>query len=253
MENFHEITFHFVVWYKALMKKLLGILIFTLFTGSAFAITCPADRNDYFCITPEMAPNSPIKLTDFYTIPARIMGLFSKELQTTGYPLMLDAQWESPFFGAGVSFYNEQFRMMILGGTTRIQGMSLDAYAAVVCHEMGHILGGAPHQTITGAEWSSSEGQSDFFAASVCLPRYYKAIGELEHNIAKRVEKAGFEMMNSMKEFDSNSVGQGRKLVRHAVNVTVVNETLINNYPSIQCRYETFRNPAKRASCWYKE
>lgn len=224
-----------------------------MFAGNLAAQTCPTDRSDYFCISPEMAPDSPVKIVDFYTIPSVIISLFHKELASTGHPLLLDAKWESPFFGAGISFYNEEFRMMILGGTTRIKGMTLDAYAAIACHELGHIIGGAPHQTITGAEWSSSEGQADFFAASVCLPRYFKAKGELPANIAKRVESSGFEMMNSMRPFDSNSTGEAGKLVRHAVNVTVTKETLINKYPTIQCRYENFRNPTKRASCWFKE
>lgn len=200
-----------------------------------------------------MAPDSPIKIYDFYSIPSIIMGLFQKELTALGSPLVLDAQWESPYFGAGVSFYNEEFRLMILGGTTRIKGMSLDAYAAVVCHEIGHIIGGAPYQTITGAEWSSSEGQADFFAASVCLPRYFASKKENSQVMAKRIEGAGFDMMNSFKDFDSNANADEKKLVRHVVNVTKTKETLINKYPSIQCRYETFRNPSKRAACWFKE
>lgn len=233
------------------MKKILGFLIVCLFSNVAMAATCTPGRSDYFCITPEMAPNSPVKIFDFYSIPAQVISLFNKELKKVNDPLLLDAQWESPYFGAGISYYNDQFRMMILGGTTRIDGMSLDAYAAIVCHELGHIIGGAPLQTITGAEWSSSEGQADFFAASVCLPRYFASLGE--KNISARVEKAGFEMMNSLRHFDSNSEGEARKLIRHAVNVTKTKETLINVYPTIQCRYENFRNPVKRASCWFKE
>ncbi len=235
------------------MRKVLKILFISLFLGSALASSCPPGRPDLFCLTPEMTPNSPVKLIDFYSIPSKIMGLFSKELNQVGSPLFLDAQWESPYFGAGVTFYNEQFRLMVLGGTTRIKGISHDAYAAIICHEIGHIIGGAPHQSMPGAEWSSSEGQSDFFAASVCLPRYFLALGERPQNVSQRVEAAGFHMLNSLKEFDSNSVGVQRELRRHAVNVTKVQETLFNRYPSIQCRYENFRNPKERPSCWYKK
>ncbi len=210
------------------------------------ASVCPADRNDYFCITPEMAPDSAVSQVDFYMIPAQIISLFAAEIKQIGYPVLLDASWESPYFGAGVSFYNDQFRLMILGGTTRVKGMSLDAYAAIVCHEIGHIIGGAPFQTIAGAEWSSAEGQSDFFAASVCLPRYFKSKGA-------RIEQAGFEMMWALKDFDSNPNPEERKLIRHLSKIPATSKTIINQYPSLQCRYENFRNPLKRPACWYKE
>lgn len=238
------------------MKNWKFTAILILFLGAlnvSNASACPTDREDYFCITPEMAPNSAVSLVDFYTIPAQIISLFTLEIKKTGFPVLLDAQWDSPYFGAGVSFYNDQYRLMILGGTTRIKGMSLDAYAAIVCHEIGHIIGGTPHQTISGAEWSSSEGQSDFFAANVCLPRYFKFKGEELKNISAKVEKSGFEMMWSLKDFDSNSSAQGKKIIRHLDKLPAASQTIINQYPSLQCRYENFRNPSKRPSCWFKE
>lgn len=234
---------------------ILTPLICFLLTGMSVssASICPTDRNDYFCITPEMAPDSAVKLTDFYMIPAQIISLFSNELKKTGFPLILDAKWDSPYFGAGVSFYNDEFRLMILGGTTRIKGMSLDAYAAIVCHEIGHIVGGTPFQTIAGAEWSSAEGQSDYFAASICLPRYFKFKGDDTKAIAARVERAGFEMIWALKDFDSNASAEEKKIIRHFDKVPAAKETIINQYPTLQCRYENFRNPAVRPACWFRK
>jgi len=187
--------------------------------------------------------------TNFYLIPAKIIGLFNQEISAAGYPLQLEANWDSPYFGAGVSLYDNAFHLMILGGTARLAEFTEDAYAAVVCHEIGHIIAGEPHQTISGAEWSSSEGQSDFFAASICLPRYFKSLNE--KNISTRVEKAGYEMMNSFRKFDSNSIDKTLSRTKPALPAT--KETLINKYPTIQCRYENFRDPSKRAACWYRD
>ena len=144
------------------------VLVINLFGNRAIAKTyspCPTDRADYFCISPDMAPNSPIDIVQFYTTPTHILQLFQTELAQKPYPLVLNADWESPFFGAGVSLFENNFRLMILGGTTRIKGLTPDAYAAVICHELGHVIGGSPFQTIAFAEWSSAEGQADFFAA----------------------------------------------------------------------------------------
>lgn len=237
------------------MKASLKIITLILFIYPTLdAATCPPTPSDYFCITPEMAEDSAIKAFDFYAIPSQILILFNSELEKVGIPVVLDAQWESPFFGAGVNLYKNQFRLMVLGGTTRVKEMTLDAYAAVVCHELGHILGGFPFQTITGVEWSSAEGQSDYFAASECLPRYFSSIGESPNNILYRVEKAGFEMLWAFRNFDANARNEAeRMIVRHQNEISTTTHTLNNSYPSLQCRYENFRNSTKRPACWFKE
>jgi len=230
------------------MKNLILLISILLFSSVVHAENpCPVGNPTYFCLPPEAAPNSEIQAVDFYTIPMKIISLFQKELASTGYPLKLDAKWESPFFGAGVTLYENQFTIMILGGMTRIDEMTKDAYAAIVCHELGHILGGAPHQTIPSAEWSSAEGQSDFFAASVCLPRYFKSLNIKQEALASQIEVAGFEMVTALSYFDRE-----QKLIRHLEYKKKVTATLINAYPDHQCRYETFRAPNTRAACWYK-
>lgn len=213
------------------------------------AVKCPKDVS-YFCITPEMAPDTQIGIFDFYNVPVKVISLFSDSLKKIQANVLLDAQWESPYFGAGIAYYDNYFYMRIFGGTTRIEGMSLDAYAALACHELGHIIGGVPYQTIPGAEWSSSEGQADFFAASVCLPKYFREQNIPLDTIPDRVEKAGYELLNSLGPYGSQ---KELPLKRHTPFTYQTLETLINLYPSLQCRYETFRNPSKRSECWFKQ
>lgn len=211
---------------------------------------CPKDRPDYFCKSFEMVPDSPVQLYDFYVIPSKIIGLFNQELQKAPAPLVLDARWESPYFGAGVSLYDNQIKLMVLGGTVRVDGVSKEAYAAIICHELGHIIGGYPFQSITGSEWTSSEGQADYFAARVCLPRYFSSLGVHASEISAAVEAAGFEMMWAFRNFDSSH--GPNTLLRKKVELPSVSSTLINQYPTLQCRYENFRNINERPSCWFK-
>jgi len=203
---------------------------------------CPQNA-PYFCMTPDMALEAEIKLSDFYRIPAVIISLYSNEIA-------LDAQWESPYLGMGM---NNSRSMLILGGTTRVKGMTKDAFAAAVCHEIGHVLGGAPYQTINGSEWASAEGQADFFAANVCLPGYFKNIGVPATEILSRVEKAGYEMLSSLAPYSSETSEELNSLRRFHKLDEKVDATLINNYPTLKCRYETFRNSLKRSDCWFKE
>lgn len=226
------------------MKVLFKIIFLTsLLLGKVYASgPCPGNA-PYFCMTPEMAPNAEIKLTDFYQIPVVIISLFHT-------PIILDAQWESPYLGMGMK---DSKNMLILGGTTRAKGMTKDAYAAAVCHELGHVIGGAPFQTIKGSEWSSSEGQADYFAASVCLPKYLKNLGITQNEISARVEKAGYEMLSSLAPHSSQTSEEIKTLHRFQPLYERVEATLINNYPSLKCRYEIFRNPIERSDCWFIE
>lgn len=203
---------------------------------------CPQNA-PYFCMTPDMAFESEIKLSDFYRIPAVIISLYSNDIA-------LDAQWESPYLGMGMK---NSRSMLILGGTTRVKGMTKDAFAAAVCHEIGHVLGGSPYQTINGSEWASAEGQADFFAANICLPGYFKNIGVPATEILSRVEKAGYEMLSSLAPYSSETSEELNSLRRFHKLDEKVDATLINNYPTLKCRYETFRNSLKRSDCWFKE
>lgn len=233
------------------MKGLLKIIILSMLTihSAIGAEKCPENAR-YFCITPEMAPDSQIKILDFYQIPAKIISLFNRELQNTAAPLIFDLQWESPYFGAGMKFYDGRYQMMILGGTTRVEDMTVDAYAAIVCHELGHLIGGAPYQTVSAPLWSS-EGQADYFAARTCLPRYFKSIGVADSDIKSRVEQSGYEMLSTLAPHSSETRAQLPGLTRFSQIADEVPSTLLYNYPTLQCRYETFMDANERSRCWF--
>jgi hypothetical protein len=64
--------------------------------------------------------------------------------------------------------------VFIAGGILRHYFSSDDAFVALVCHEIGHLLGGAPASTNN----MSYEGQADYYAASVCMKKFFKAYPE---------------------------------------------------------------------------
>lgn len=53
--------------------------------------------------------------------------------------------------------------------------MNSDHWLPVLCHELGHVLAGAPHIYLSPDEGGdySAEGQSDYFAAAKCLKRIW--------------------------------------------------------------------------------
>ncbi len=237
-----------VIWYQLLVKTLLlGTLFLIAISSNAALNDCPAGTK-YFCRPANHFINPHINIEQFYSIPAQIISLYSKDLAEAQF--LLDLDWTSPYFGAGISLKDGNTTLMILGGTTRIEGLTKDAYAALVCHEIGHILGGAPLQELKGSQNLSKEGQADFFAASECLPRYFSHLGVQFDDLATRVEAAGWHMFKSMMPFSTSTMSQS--LLREGVELPPVSRTT-DSYPSLQCRYETFRSPSKRSSCWFAQ
>lgn len=179
-----------------------------------------------------------------------------------------DFDWEKPWIGAG-SLLDDHgtFKVMLWGGFVRATKMTLPALEATICHEFGHLLAGQPKQrfpvegsTEREEHWSSAEGQSDWFAATVCLPKLYRARGLSDDETQSRVIQAGLDFaMFSHLHFDSAS-----PLPSLATLAKEVPEaTLHTAYPSLQCRLDTFHlgarcsNPRQscppRPRCWFAD
>lgn len=61
------------------------------------------------------------------------------------------------------------WQVEIFGGLQRAKGMSHDAVTMVLCHELGHLIGGFPFVRDAGDQSMSAEGNSDYFATQACL------------------------------------------------------------------------------------
>jgi hypothetical protein len=185
--------------------------------------------------------------------------------------------WEKPYLGAGSVLFAGNFKVMLWGGMVRARFMTFGAVASLLCHELGHRLGGAPHQQFPGQseDWSSSEGQADYFAATVCLPKIFDRLQKVAPQKLKQdtepvteslcrssanpqrcqwVATSGIDMIQVLQVYydydipfaDPQSWSQERPVT-----------TLLTQYPSYQCRMDTFKSGARdpkapRLRCWYR-
>ncbi len=139
------------------------------------------------------------------------------------------------------------------GGLARHPLLSRDAFALVVCHEVGHHVGGAPY-----AAELSSEGQADYFATASCMKRYLRKtryppsywreqlppeLGRAcavsfpvtaDQAICRRSILAAFTLSRWIA--DTNGV-KAPALTRQ--DATVRAATLAHGYPGAQCRLDT--------------
>lgn len=96
--------------------------------------------------------------------------IYTGEFLARDLRLQLQRYWKSDAHRASASQQEDrQGRIAVVsisGGIARDAIITRDAFALIVCHEIGHHLAGPPQQS-----GFSAEGQADYFAASECLRR----------------------------------------------------------------------------------
>jgi hypothetical protein len=176
------------------------------------------------------------------------------------------------------------------GAFTRFKSMTLDGVALIVCHEVGHLIGGGPtfesiHPDLGRA--LSAEGQADYFAASKCFKRYalnnpissiyfnstvssncqanfYKS--DLDIEICVRSAMAGHIVLTTLNDinFLPGAPTSHFSFSRSSeFDQSIRNSTLLM-HPDYQCRLDTYLAGAlcgdkntcvdpqnKRPKCWY--
>lgn len=91
--------------------------------------------------------------------------------------LQLHRNWQREEHRASASRQEDRYGTLaiisVTGGIARDPAITRDAFALIVCHEIGHHLAGPPQRA-----GFSAEGQADYFAASECLRRLLPLLPE---------------------------------------------------------------------------
>ncbi len=89
--------------------------------------------------------------------------------------LVVERDWSDGEFNAYATQQGNNWIIHFYGGLARAKGMSPEGFAVVVCHELGHHVGGAPKikSFYPGSAWASNEGQSDYYATLRCLKQLW--------------------------------------------------------------------------------
>jgi hypothetical protein len=90
--------------------------------------------------------------------------------QNFGAELVIERNWISPVVNAFAAREGNKWQIFTHGGMPRRAELTEDGYTLVICHELGHHVGGYPFK---GESWAASEGQSDYFATKECLRKIW--------------------------------------------------------------------------------
>lgn len=126
--------------------------------------------------TTSVNPVDPKKTKEqFDLIINRVTSLYADTIKELGANLTKDVDWEGSDVNAFAQQIKNEWILYFYGALYRNKHVTDDSMALTVCHELGHLIGGAPY--IAGTKMSV-EGQADFWGTSVCLKKYFTEFPE---------------------------------------------------------------------------
>ena len=113
-----------------------------------------------------------------------------------GGKLEIQRKWNDGTVNAYAKQSGSSWQVAMFGGLARHATINADGMSLVVCHELGHHIGGAPKKSgsiFGGGEvnvWASNEGQADYFATLKCLRKTFLNDDNISIVSAMEVPKA---------------------------------------------------------------
>ena len=85
-----------------------------------------------------------------------------------GGHLRAEADWNDPTVNAYALQVDDDWTVQVFGGLARRPELTADGFSLILCHEIGHHLGGFPLNSKPVWEWGAVEGQADYFSTQAC-------------------------------------------------------------------------------------
>lgn len=243
----------------------LIITLLTIFPLLSFAHECPGimPENDLWIgvgnkNTKEMTE------VEFNQILDRVEAIYKPIVTAKKRKLEIVRKWKDGTVNAyAMKGLFGTWKVVMFGGMARHPETTKDSFAVVVCHEMGHHLGGTPIKEDAIGRMSV-EGQADYWGGMKCLRKYMEKddnaaiaaklvvpeivktrcqntyTNENDIGICYRTALAGMQLG---KIFAAVKPQPGTVLDFGTPDTTVVKRT-ISDHPPYQCRVDTFFSAA---------
>lgn len=190
-----------------------------------------------------------------------------KELQDAYAPVMkqfggrlsINGDWKNKRVNAYATQMLGAWKVLVTGALARRPELSPDGLTLIVCHEIGHHLGGFPFSEGTpfGGRWASVEGQADYFSTFVCAKKVWADEADVNAGFRERVALAPRAQCDlsyaAAAERDicyRTSVGLesvigtmaailNKPMPTYASPDTAVASATMEGHPPVQCRFDT--------------
>jgi hypothetical protein len=194
----------------------------------------------------------------FLSIVKSVSDIYAPIVKAKGGNLSMNNRWTDNTVNASAQRSGNTYVVNMYGGLARHMLTTEDGFALVVCHELGHHIGGAPRKASMGSSWASNEGQADYFGSMKCLRRVlekqdnvtivsqmtidaeatlkcesvYKNANEVA--LCQRIAMAGKSLGSLLAD-----LGKTPKVNFNTPNTKIVTKTN-DAHPEAQCRLDTY-------------
>jgi predicted Zn-dependent protease with MMP-like domain len=245
-----------------------GLLAATLIVASIPAIACTPDAKRGFVpknnlkIYTNAAIQSGITEKEFNDVITKVETMYSPIVANYGGNLVVERNWTDGTVNAYAQQNGKTWKVSMFGGLARHEAITVDGMALVVCHELGHHIGGAPRKASQWASsWASNEGQADYFANLKCLRRVWASeknqqiVARMKSSVPESLTKAckqanpdkddnaicvrgGMAGMSVAKLFQALERGSAEPKFETPDTKQVAKTN--DNHPAYQCRLDTY-------------
>jgi hypothetical protein len=226
-------------------------------------------KNDLYISADQKSING-INEEEFNKAIDEVESIYAPIIANMGAKLEIARNWQDGTVNAYAQQSGKTWKVAMFGGLARHATITKDALALVVCHEIGHHIGGAPKKGgSTGGgwwggngggaiSWASNEGQSDYFATLKCLRKAWindnnveivkslnapKLVTDKCRKSYKRSDDTALCVRTSMAGLSVGNLfaalGRVSEPKFDTPDTKVVSSTN-HNHPAAQCRLDTY-------------
>ncbi len=218
------------------MKQLIIILTFQAQVSASFFYESTE--------TSRTTKNPVIKKRAFKRIVKTMEKEFIDYANNFDEKLLMYAGWNNPTADHALARRWETAQVLIFRGMAHRREIDRDALVLIICHELGHLYGGAPLKN--ERDYIAAEGQADYFATNHCLKRSLKIFDP------KNIDQRALKAIDNVGKFLANNWGHSHPS-QSTPDLSEVDETYMS-YPTPQCRFDTLiagLSKEDRPRCWY--
>ncbi len=158
-----------------------------------------------------------VTMDQVHKVTHEVQGIYASEARSKGLKLSIEIDWGNPLVAAAADRIKNELKVILYQGLIESERLSEDGLRYIICHELGHLYGGAPRKTPpqgwdgqrtqNGTTWFSAEGASDYYASAKCfrtlvesenLEDHVKAIQTFSNEFQDIYKKLSLE--NEMKD-----------------------------------------------------
>ena len=232
-----------------------------------FQLQAIEQSGGYFKVEPKILSSqktSNITEKQFKSLLKKIKKTYKKQVHKSGGLFKVKGKWKSNRVNAFAYRAGPVWGLKALGGLARHPLINYDGFALVLCHEMGHHLGGAPKSKTYFKRWVSFEGQADYWATLKCFRHIFEKennIKFLENNISDIPIWASLRCMETYENEKESalcirSIMAGLTMAKLIADYKEEESPKLNNsdlsviekttpwHPATQCRLDTYAQGA---------